>query len=231
MHVAKMTASAPTGSANVGARSPVWAMVQPLRGADVCGGTTQVRVVASHVHPLAHSLLALQLVRQRPNAGSHTYGAQSNSTAVASGQVAPGAVQRTSNRPVVAEVHRCGSHCVPGPAPSQPPLPLQVPKQPCTGPHSARRSTPSGSSMHLPGDSASAHEWHGWSHADSQQTPSTQNPDEQSLDLPHRWNDTVTDGGALASVGNGPRSTAASVGSWMPASRHAASQIGAHVPS
>jgi len=142
----------------------------------------------SHTKPFAQSDDAVQSVRHAPNAGSHRNGEQSNGTASPVGHFAPGAEQYAGPAPVVALVHRLRPHIVPVPAPMHCPLPSQVPRQVLAGPQSLRRSTPIGSTVHLPGFESSAHDEHLSVHALSQQTPSTQKPVAQSVPLRQRVN-------------------------------------------
>ena len=75
-----------------------------------------------------------------------------------------------------------------------PPAPSHVAVQLAARPHDTRRSSPFGCGTQTPGDDGSAQVTHAPTHAESQQMPSTQNPDGHSAALEHFANEPVTVG-------------------------------------
>ena len=63
---------------------------------------TQVFDAVSQTNPFAQSVLAAQVVRHAPNAGSHVYGTQSKGVASSSGHFAPGPAQYAGPTPLLA---------------------------------------------------------------------------------------------------------------------------------
>jgi hypothetical protein len=155
----------------------------------------------SQTKPFAQSEDDAHWLRHAPNAGSQRYGAQSKGTDSLTGHVAPGAVQYAGPTPCVGPTQRLRPHIVPAPAPMHAPPGPHVPRQVLAGPHSFFRSTPVGSSVHLPGLVRSPHEWQRSPHAESQHTPSTQKPLVQSEGFVQRVKSETV--GVLGSVGAG----------------------------
>jgi hypothetical protein len=122
------------------------------------GAAMQVLLAVSQTKPFAQSFELAQVVRHAPNAGSQMNGEQSKGTASLALHFAPGDAQYAGPAPVDAVTQRLRAHIVPVPAPMHEPSPPHVPRQVSAGPHSFFRSTPIGSTVHLPGFDSSAHE-------------------------------------------------------------------------
>jgi hypothetical protein len=90
----------------------------------------------SHTDPFAHSALDAQVVLHAPNAGSHTYGAQSNGVASSVGHASPAPAHAAAPTPVVVDVQRLGAHCVPFEPPMHAPSGPHVDRQLDPEPHS-----------------------------------------------------------------------------------------------
>jgi hypothetical protein len=86
------------------------------------------------------------------------YGLQSNAIALSVSHALPAALQYAAPTPLDVVTHWFRAHSEPGPAPTHPPLPSQVPRHESEGPHSFFRSVPSGSAVQVPGDAGSTHE-------------------------------------------------------------------------
>jgi hypothetical protein len=95
---------------------------------------------------------------------------------------------------VLGPVQWFGAHCEPAKAVRHFPVPSHVDRQAPPAPHCARGSTPSGTIEHLPGEVGSAHDSHVPLHALSQQTPSTQKPEEHSAAELQLWKSPFTVG-------------------------------------
>ena len=69
-----------------------WPVLHPPPSAGAAGGT-QVLLAVSHAKPLTQSSVVAHALRHAPNAGSQTYGEQSNGTTPLTSHLPPGAGQ------------------------------------------------------------------------------------------------------------------------------------------
>lgn len=122
----------------------------------------------------------LHELRHAPTGAKQAYGPQSNDVVASSGHVGSRVTQMPGPIPLERPVHWLGAHCAPARAATHSPFPLHVPRHVSLGPHSFRRSMPSGSTAQIPGEVGSAHEWQASVQAELQQSPSTQNPEAHS---------------------------------------------------
>jgi hypothetical protein len=111
----------------------------------------------SQVKPAAHWLESAHWLRQPPNAGSQTYGAQSKDV-VGIGQLEPAALQYDEPMPSVGLVHLLGAHWLPPAAGTHLPPTPHVCEQLPGPPQSPRGSVPTGTTVQIPGVAGSAHE-------------------------------------------------------------------------
>jgi hypothetical protein len=162
--------------------------------ADPCGFSPHVITPPIDVHDVpalqsADWVAGVQLVLHVPLAASHTKFPQL--TAAPVGQAAPVPSQVAAFVPDDAPAEQVAArHTEPARHFRQPPLPSQKPSLPQLETSAALQrpsgsAAPSGSGEHVPGEPASAQLAHTPSHAELQQTPSTQKPDRHSPDSRH----------------------------------------------